>query len=156
MTKITKRSPLIKALAVIATVSIVQHLTPALAEDPASYAKMGSPLWQVLSDRQTENLPSSLIPFFVFTDGESLTVAPQAFVANYNVNQDNPIRLVLPGAETIAESDKYPILTLVQFMEKNKNFVNRVTASNPVRSNMLNVYTTNLGNPTTVEHMGRK
>lgn len=126
------------------------------AEDPSAYAKMGSPLWSLLSTRLSENTSATLVPFYVFTDGKNLTVIPQAFVANYSVSQENPIKLVLPGPSTVAESDKYPLLTIPQFLEKNRNSVNKVTSSNPVKSGMLNVYTTNMGTPTTVEHIGKK
>lgn len=126
------------------------------AEDPSAYAKMGSPLWTLLSTRLSENTSADLVPFYVFTDGKNLTVIPQAFVANYSVAQENPVKLVVPGPSTVAESDKYPVLTISQFLEKNRNSVNKVTASNPVKSGMLNVYTTNMGTPTTVEHLGKK
>jgi len=142
--------------AAIALVICAFCSSPLRATDPSSYAKMGTPLWQLLSDRQTENTPADLIPFYVFTDGENLVVIPQAFVANYNVNIENPIKLVIPGPETIEESGKYPLLSVPQFMTKNQNFVNKVTSSNPVRPNMLNIYTTSMGTPTTVEHIGRK
>lgn len=149
-----KKQAFTKAIATLALCAICASSLH--AADPSSYAKMGTPLWQLLSERQTENIPAELIPFYVFTDGENLVVIPQAFVANYNVNIENPIKLVVPGPETIEESGKYPLLSVPQFMDKNKNFVNKVTSSNPVRPNMLNIYTTSMGTPTTVDHVGRK
>lgn len=136
--------------------ALVTVVSSSLAEDPSAYAKMGTPLWSLLSERQTENMKPELVPFYVFTDGEGIVVVPQAFVASYSVGRENPVKLVIPGPQTVAESEKYPLLTLSQFMEKNAAHVNKVTSSNPVRANMLNIYTTDIGTPTTVLHMGKR
>lgn len=124
-------------------------------EDPSAYAKMGSGLWNALARRQVEGLPSHLLPFFVFTDGKSLTIAPQAFVASYDTPPSNPIKRVLPGPGTVADSGKYPVIPLKSFMQANASHVNAVTQSRPVKTGVLNIYTTTLGNPTTVEFMGK-
>lgn len=154
MTNSRRKNKLADVLASLALGFSLSSL--ALAEDPTTYSRMGSPLWTLLTERQTEAIPAELLPFYVFTDGESLTVIPRAFTANFNVSEKNPIKIVLPGPETIAESEKYPLLSVSQFIEKNRSFVNKVTSKNPVRTGMLNVYTTDLGTPTTVAHMGGK
>jgi hypothetical protein len=127
---------------------------PVLADDPQNYAKMGSRLWNALASRQSEQLPPELLPYYVFTDGDSLAIIPKAFVAGFRVSNSNPLAVVLPGPKTAAESEKYRLLTMSQFLEKNSMFVNKVGVNNPARQGMLNIYMSSAGVPTTRQGAG--
>jgi hypothetical protein len=122
---------------------------PASAVDPLNYAKMGTELWKTLASRQSSGLSPELLPYHIFTDGENLVIIPQAFVAGFRTRESNPIKLVVPGQKTSEESDKYRVLPLGDFLKKNQANIHMVTAKNPPQPNMLNIYASPDGVPTT-------
>jgi hypothetical protein len=141
-------------LLVLAVSLGLQNLS--LATDPQNYAKMGTELWKTLATRQSANLPPELLPYYIFTDGESLSIVPQAFVAGFRAREASPIKVVVPGPKTSEESHKYPILSLGDFLKKNAPHVNMVTDKNPAQPNMLNIYVSSEGIPTTKENMSKE
>lgn len=121
--------------------------------DPCDYSSPGEPLWQEIASRY-DSSDAKTFPYYVLTDGTNICVISQAYVAAMQGGSGNPIKLVTPSAETIQNSGKLKLMVPEAFLAANSAFVNKVTKSNPVRTGMLNVYVTNVGNLCSAAGMG--
>ena len=138
----------------LAFAAMLSCLGSAALADPCDYANPGEPLWQAISDRYDAGDDIGGFAYYVFTDGENVSVISKSFVAAYESASGNPIKLVTPSPETIRHSSGLEVVSPQTFLDSNSAHVNRVTKSNPVKAGKLNVFVDDTGALTSVAGMG--